>query len=278
MLTLLKRTVPFRWFFWAPTTYDFARLRKNSIKLLQLNKLTGKNISTNRTEWTWTGPPFHAFIWFLKTPKLLVSRRCRGREFQIFGCCGAKRPKTVSNCSHLWNFNCSLVPKIIRMIFLKLTNLSRRQIVQNFKRLQSYCLHTYDLQWWELRFYQQWLIAITSLRYSRRKWTLYFSFFNAQFMCTITVLSADNLWKQFRPDKMFLRECVHVQSRIGIRCSRGKFYILFQRLSATSVVRWQPFQTARSQAMPGKTFLRECAFMKSHMSQIHCMRGKCFIF
>ena len=32
------------------------------------------------------------------------------------GCCGAKWPGSVFNCSHMWIFNCSLVPKIIRMV------------------------------------------------------------------------------------------------------------------------------------------------------------------
>ena len=33
--------------------------------------------------------------------------------------------------------------------------------------------------------------------------------------------------KKFRPVKIFLRECVHVQSHISLRCSRGKCYISF---------------------------------------------------
>ena len=45
----------------------------------------------------------------------------------------------------------------------------------------------------------------------------------------VQVSTADNLWKQFRPDKMFSRECLHVQTRISLRCSRKNVLFLFPR-------------------------------------------------
>ena len=42
------------------------------------------------------------------------------------------------------------------------------------------------------------------------------------FMSTI-----NNLWKQFRPNKMFSRECLHLQTRISLRCWRRKCYVSF---------------------------------------------------
>ena len=57
----------------------------------------------------------HLFV-FEDTKTAGITEMLRKR-IPDFGCCGAKGPRTVFNCSHLWNLNCSLVPKIIRMIF-----------------------------------------------------------------------------------------------------------------------------------------------------------------
>ena len=73
--------------------------------------------------------------------------------------------------------------------------------------------------------------GLISLRHLRRQ--CYISFFRAH-LCpksAVLVSSADNFYKQFRNqimlDKTFLRKCAHVQSRISLRCSRGKCYISF---------------------------------------------------
>ena len=50
--------------------------------------------------------------------------------------------------------------------------------------------------------------------------------FSAPSVCpqsNVQVSTADNLWKQFRPDKMFSRECLLLQTRISLRCSRKTF-------------------------------------------------------
>ena len=54
--------------------------------------------------------------------------------------------------------------------------------------------------------------------------------FSASSLCpqsNVQVLTSDNLWKQFRRDKMFSRECLHVQTHISLRCSRKKCYVSF---------------------------------------------------
>ena len=58
----------------------------------------------------------HLFV-CLKTPKPADITEMLSKRIPNFGCCGAKGPRTVFNCSHLWNIDCSLVPKIIRMLF-----------------------------------------------------------------------------------------------------------------------------------------------------------------
>ena len=53
-----------------------------------------KTLSTIWTERTCTGPQLLAFIWFLKTLKLLVSQML-WKWIPDFGCCGAKGPSTI---------------------------------------------------------------------------------------------------------------------------------------------------------------------------------------
>ena len=60
----------------------------------------------------------------------------------------------------------------------------------------------------------------------------YIFLFSAPSLCpqsNVQVSTADNLWKQFRHDKMFSREYLHVQTRISLRCSRKSVLFLFQR-------------------------------------------------
>ena len=82
-----------------------------------------------------------------------------------------------------------------------------------------------------------------SLRCSRGKCTVcafatreegqhYIFLFSAPSLCpqsNVQVSTADNLWKQFRPDKMFSRELLHVQTHISLRCLRKNVLFLFQR-------------------------------------------------
>ena len=95
--------------------------------------------------------------------------------------------------------------------------------------------------------------------------------------------TADNLWKQFRPGKMFSWECLHVQTRISLRCSRKKCSVSFSApicvlnhlllVSSTDNL----FKQLGPRADPAKLSCENGAHVKSGMS-LRCWRGKFFLF
>ena len=114
----------------------------------------------------------------------------------------------------------------------------------------------------------------------------YIFLFSAPSLCpqsNVQVSTADNLWKQFRPDKMFSRECLHVQTRISLRCSRKKFSVSFSApicvvnhlLLVSSADNL--FKQFGPRADPAKLSCENGAHVKSRMS-LRCWRGNFFLY
>ena len=104
-----------------------------------------------------------------------------------------------------------------------------------------------------------------------KKVNIIFFLFSAPSLCpqsNVQVSTADNLWKQFRPDKMFSRECLHVQTRISLCCSRKNVLLLVS--SADNL-----FKQLGPRADPAKLSCENGAHVKSRMS-LRCWRGKFF--
>ena len=103
--------------------------------------------------------------------------------------------------------------------------------------------------------------------------------FSAPSLCpqsNVQVLTSDNLWKQFRRDKMFSRECLHVQTHISLRCSRKKCYVSFSvpisvlnHLLLVSSA-GNLFKQRAPRSGPVKLSCKNGAHVKSHM------REECF--
>ena len=117
-----------------------------------------------------------------------------------------------------------------------------------------------------------------------KKVTIIFFLFSAPSLCpqsNVQVSTADNLWKQFRPDKMFSRECLHVQTRISLRCSRKKCSVSFSApicvLNHLLLVSSADnlFKQLGPRADPAKLSCENGAHVKSRMS-LRCWRGKFF--
>ena len=99
----------------------------------------------------------------------------------------------------------------------------------------------------------------------------------------VQVSTADNLWKQFRPDKMFPRECLHVQTRICLRCSRKEGSVSFSApicvLNHLLLVSSADnlFKQLGPRSDPAKLSCENGAHVKSRMS-LRCWREKFFIY
>ena len=111
----------------------------------------------------------------------------------------------------------------------------------------------------------------------------YIFLFSAPSLCpqsNVQVSTADNLWKQFRPDKKFSRECLHVQTRISLRCSRKKCSVSFSApicvLNHLLLVSTADnlFKQLGPRSDPAKLSCENGAHVKSRMS-LRCWRGKC---
>ena len=109
----------------------------------------------------------------------------------------------------------------------------------------------------------------------------YIFLFSAPSLCpqsNVQVSTANNLWKQFRPDKMFSRECLHVQTRISLRCSRKKCSVSFSApicvLNHLLLVSSADnlFKQLGPRADPAKLSCKNGAHVKSRMSH-RCWRG-----
>ena len=109
-------------------------------------------------------------------------------------------------------------------------------------------------------------------------------FFSAPSLCpqsNVQVSTSDNLWKQFRRDKMFSRECLHVQTHTSLRCSRKKCYVSFS--APISVLNHlllvssagNLFKQLAPRSGPVKLSCENGAHVKSHMRE-ECFF--CFVF
>ena len=111
----------------------------------------------------------------------------------------------------------------------------------------------------------------------------YIFLFSAPSLCpqsNVQVSTADNRRKQFRPDKMFSRECLHVQTRFSLRCSRkcsvscsAPICVLNHLLLVSSADNL--FKQLGPRADPAKLSCENGAHVKSRMS-LRCWRGKLF--
>ena len=120
-----------------------------------------------------------------------------------------------------------------------------------------------------------------------KKVNIIFFFFSVPSLCcpqsNVQVSTADNLWKQFRPDKMFSRECAHVQTRISLRCSRKKCSVSFSApicvLNHLLLVSSADnlFKRLGPRSDPAKLSCENVAHVKSRMS-LRCWGGKFFFF
>ena len=88
----------------------------------------------------------------------------------------------------------------------------------------------------------------------------------------VQVSTADDLWKQFRPDKMFSRECLHVQSRISLRCSRKNCYVSFQRQFLSLII---CYDNLFKQLGPRSDWAKLSYENGAHV-KLRCWRGKFF--
>ena len=103
--------------------------------------------------------------------------------------------------------------------------------------------------------------------------------FSAPSLCpqsNVQVSTSDNLWKQFRRDKMFSRECLHVQTHTSLCCLRKKCYVSFS--APISVLNHlllvssagNLFKQLAPRSGPVKLSCENGAHVKSHM------REECF--
>ena len=122
------------------------------------------------------------------------------------------------------------------------------------------------------------------IRYSSRKSTLYFSF-SALSLCpqsNVQVSTADNLWKQFRPDKCS-RENACMCRLVSAFAAQEKTFcfvsapicVLNHLLLVSSADNL--FKQLGPRSDPAKLSCENGAHVKSRMS-LRCWRGKFFIF